>query len=116
MSLRDNASVTTLAARHPDRFVPFARADIVAGGSAMDEFERWVCEHGFRGLSLRPFMIGRPATDPRLFRLLRQVRRTRCSPFDPHLGQLGLERDPAISRDPHHIDEAWPVASLNSPA
>lgn len=47
--------------------LPFAGADILAGDSAVDEFERWVVEHGFRGLSLRPFMIGRPASDPAYF-------------------------------------------------
>lgn len=62
-----NASVAAVAARDPDRFLPFAGADILAGDSAVDEFERWVVEHGFRGLSLRPFMIGRPASDPAYF-------------------------------------------------
>lgn len=62
-----NASVGAVAARYPDRFLPFAGADILAGDSAVDEFERWVVEHGFRGLSLRPFMIGRPASDPAYF-------------------------------------------------
>lgn len=62
-----NASVAAVAARYPDRFLPFAGADILAGDSAVDEFERWVVEHGFRGLSLRPFMIGRPASDPAYF-------------------------------------------------
>lgn len=62
-----NASVNAVAARYPDRFLPFAGADILAGDSAVDEFERWVVEHGFRGLSLRPFMIGRPASDPAYF-------------------------------------------------
>lgn len=61
------ASVAAVAARYPDRFLPFAGADILAGDSAVDEFERWVVEHGFRGLSLRPFMIGRPASDPAYF-------------------------------------------------
>lgn len=46
-----NASVAAVAARYPDRFLPFAGADILAGDSAVDEFERWVVEHGFRGLS-----------------------------------------------------------------
>lgn len=62
-----NASVAAVAASYPDRFLPFAGADILAGDSAVDEFERWVVEHGFRGLSLRPFMIGRPASDPAYF-------------------------------------------------
>lgn len=60
----NNAPVAALAARHPGRFIPFAGADIMAGTPALDEFERLVVEQGFRGLSLRPFMIGRPATDP----------------------------------------------------
>ncbi|CAM4293983.1 putative metal-dependent hydrolase of the TIM-barrel fold protein [Mycobacterium basiliense] len=60
----NNTPVAALAARHPERFIPFAGADIMAGSSAVDEFECWVLEHGFRGLSLRPFMIGRPASDP----------------------------------------------------
>src|SRR5262249_11198501 len=44
-------------------FIPFAGADIMRGLAAVREFERWVRERGFRGLSLRPFMIGLPADD-----------------------------------------------------
>jgi predicted TIM-barrel fold metal-dependent hydrolase len=62
-----NESVAAIAARHPDRFVPFAGADIMAGTAALATFERWVTERGFRGLSLRPFMIGEPATHPAYF-------------------------------------------------
>ena len=53
--------------RHPDRFVAFAGADIMRGTATLTEFERWVTEHGFRGLSLRLFMIGEPATHPAYF-------------------------------------------------
>jgi uncharacterized protein len=62
-----NESVAALADRHPDRFIPFAGADVMQGSTALAELERWVTERGFRGLSLRPFMIGRPATDPAYF-------------------------------------------------
>ncbi|ORB48974.1 amidohydrolase family protein, partial [Mycobacterium persicum] len=62
-----NESVAALAARHPDRFIPFAGADIMGGAATLDEFERWITDRGFRGLSLRPFMIGRPASDPAYF-------------------------------------------------
>jgi hypothetical protein len=58
-----NALVAPIAERHPDRFIPFAGADVLAGMPAVREFERWVRERGFRGLSLRPFMIGLPADD-----------------------------------------------------
>jgi predicted TIM-barrel fold metal-dependent hydrolase len=58
-----NALVAPLAERHPDRFIPFAGVDILQGGKALRELEHWVRERGFRGLSLRPFMIGLPADD-----------------------------------------------------
>jgi predicted TIM-barrel fold metal-dependent hydrolase len=58
-----NEIVAAIAARHPDRFLPFAGADIMRGREALCDFERWVRERGFRGLSLRPFMIGLPADD-----------------------------------------------------
>jgi predicted TIM-barrel fold metal-dependent hydrolase len=59
-----NEAVTALADRHPDRFVPFAGVDILAGDRALDKLQYWIGERGFRGVSLRPFMIGRPASDP----------------------------------------------------
>jgi predicted TIM-barrel fold metal-dependent hydrolase len=37
------------------------------GMSAVRELEGWVRERGFRGLSLRPFMTGLPATDRRYY-------------------------------------------------
>src|ERR1044071_2482544 len=52
-----------LVARHPGRFVAFAGVDIMRGASAVRELEHWVRERGFRGLSLRPFMINLPADD-----------------------------------------------------
>ncbi|HJQ73440.1 MAG TPA: amidohydrolase family protein [Gaiellaceae bacterium] len=58
-----NPLVAAVAERHPDRFVPFAGVDIMQGGAAVRELEHWVRERGFRGLSLRPFMIGLPADD-----------------------------------------------------
>ena len=62
-ALVTNESVAAIAERHPSRFVPFAGADIMRGAAAVRELEHWVRERGFRGLSLRPFMIGAPATD-----------------------------------------------------
>jgi len=58
-----NEIVAAIAARHPDRFLPFAGADIMRGQEALRDFEQWVRVRGFRGLSLRPFMIGLPADD-----------------------------------------------------
>ena len=64
-----NDIVATLAERHPDRFIPFAGADVPRGMSAVREFEELVRERGFRGLSLRPFMNGLPADDRRNYPL-----------------------------------------------
>jgi predicted TIM-barrel fold metal-dependent hydrolase len=58
-----NESVATFAARHPERVIPFCGADVMRGVDAVRQVEHWVRERGFRGLSLRPFMIGLPADD-----------------------------------------------------
>ena len=55
--------VAAVAERHPERFIPFAGADIMRGADAVKEVEHWVRARGFRGLSLRPFMINLPADD-----------------------------------------------------
>jgi predicted TIM-barrel fold metal-dependent hydrolase len=58
-----NALVAAIVERHPGRFIPFAGVDIMQGRPAERELEHWVRARGFRGLSLRPFMIGLPADD-----------------------------------------------------
>jgi predicted TIM-barrel fold metal-dependent hydrolase len=58
-----NEVIAAIAERHPDRFIPFAGADVMAGNRALSELEHWVADRGLRGLSLRPFMIGLPAND-----------------------------------------------------
>jgi len=62
-----NESVEAIAGRHPDRFLPFAGVDILRGAEGVRELERWIRERGFRGLSLRPFMIGLPPDDRRYY-------------------------------------------------
>jgi predicted TIM-barrel fold metal-dependent hydrolase len=58
-----NDSIAAVAGRHPERFIPFVGVDVMGGGAAIRELEYWIRERGFRGLSLRPFMIGLPADD-----------------------------------------------------
>jgi hypothetical protein len=58
-----NECVAAVAQRHPQRFIPFVGIDIMKGSRGVRELEHWIRERGFRGLSLRPFMIGLPATD-----------------------------------------------------
>jgi len=62
-----NESIAAIAERQPDRFIPFAGVDIVREGDALRELEYWVKERGFRGLSLRPFMIALPPDDHRYY-------------------------------------------------
>lgn len=57
-----NEAVAALAGRHPGRFIPFAGVDVMAGAAAAASLRGWVADRGFRGLSLRPFMIGEPAS------------------------------------------------------
>jgi predicted TIM-barrel fold metal-dependent hydrolase len=58
-----NDAVAALVERNPGRFIPFAGADVTRGSAALRDLEYWVRERDFRGLSLRPFMIGLPASD-----------------------------------------------------
>jgi len=64
-----NDVIAPLVARFPDRFIAFAGADVLRGAEAVAELRYWVRERGFRGLSLRPFMIGLPADDPHYYPL-----------------------------------------------
>jgi predicted TIM-barrel fold metal-dependent hydrolase len=62
-----NDAVAAIAARHPRRFLPFVGVDIMRGAAGVKEVEHWIRERGFCGVSLRPFMIGLPATDRRYY-------------------------------------------------
>jgi predicted TIM-barrel fold metal-dependent hydrolase len=62
-----NELVSGLVERYPERFIAFAGADILRGMAALREMEHWIRDRGFRGLSLRPFMIGLPADDRRYY-------------------------------------------------
>jgi predicted TIM-barrel fold metal-dependent hydrolase len=64
-----NELIAALVAHAPKRFIPFAGADVLAGMRAVRELEHYVRDHRFRGLSLRPFMIGLPADDRRYYPL-----------------------------------------------
>lgn len=64
-----NELVAGLAERHPARFIPFAGIDPLTGMDGVRELEHLVRARGFKGLSLRPFMIGLPADDRRYYPL-----------------------------------------------
>lgn len=62
-----NESVAAIAERQPDRFIPFCGADIMRGAAAVRDVEHWIRQKGFKGLSLRPFMINEVASDRRYY-------------------------------------------------
>jgi predicted TIM-barrel fold metal-dependent hydrolase len=62
-----NEVVAGVHERHPGRFIPFAGADILRGMRAVRELEELVRHRGFRGLSLRPFMLDLPCDDRRYY-------------------------------------------------
>jgi predicted TIM-barrel fold metal-dependent hydrolase len=62
-----NELIADLVERHRGRFVPFAGIDVAAGMAGVRAVDHWVRERGFRGVSLRPFMIGLPADDRRYY-------------------------------------------------
>jgi uncharacterized protein len=57
-----NESIAALVDRNPDRFIPFAGVDVMGGAETVRSLRSWVEDRGFRGLSLRPFMVGEPAS------------------------------------------------------
>jgi hypothetical protein len=89
-----NELIAPLAERHPSRFVPFAGADVLKGMPALRALERWVRDRGFRGLSLRPFMIGVPASDRRYY------------PFYAKCVELGVPLS-------IHTSANWSTAAVN---
>ena len=62
-----NDLVAPLAEHYPDRFIPFAGIDIGKGMAGVRELRQLVEKGRFRGLSLRPFMIGLPADHRRYY-------------------------------------------------
>jgi uncharacterized protein len=99
-----NESVAALAGRHPDRFIPFAGADVMRGSAALAELEHWIVECSFRGLSLRPFMIGRPATDRAYFPFYAKCVELGI-PLSIHTSANWTRTRPSDLGHPRHIDE-----------
>ncbi len=99
-----NESVAALVGRHPDRFIAFAGADIMRGSAALAELEHWVVERGFSGLSLRPFMIGRPATDSAYFPFYAKCVELGI-PLSIHTSGNWTRTRPSDLGHPRHIDE-----------
>lgn len=98
-----NELIAKLAERYPDRFIPFAGIDIFKGMEGVRELEHWVNDRGFKGLSLRPFMIGLPADDRRYYPLY-----AKCVELDVPLSIHTSANWTTVSENdlghPRHID------------
>jgi hypothetical protein len=99
-----NESVAALVDRHPGRFIPFAGADVMRGSAALAELEQWVLDGGFCGLSLRPFMIGRPATDAAYFPFYAKCVELDV-PLSIHTSANWTRTRPSDLGHPRHVDE-----------
>jgi len=97
----ETAFAKTMADRDHARFASFLAEETVfmgrttlRGKAAVAEFETWVRERGFRGLSLRPFMIGLPADD------------RHCYPFYAKCVELGVPLS-------IHTSANWTTTAVN---
>jgi predicted TIM-barrel fold metal-dependent hydrolase len=99
-----NDVVADMAERHPGRFLPFAGVDVMAGTSAVAALEHWVRDRGFRGLSLRPFMIGEPASHRAYFPLYAKCVELEV-PVSIHSSANWTRSRPSELGHPRFIDE-----------
>jgi len=99
-----NEVIAAVAKRHPDRFVPFAGVDIMRPSEALSELEYWVAQRDFRGLSLRPFMIGEPASHPAYFPFYAKCVELEI-PVSIHTSANWTRTQPSGLGHPRHIDE-----------
>ena len=99
-----NEIVAALAERHPGRFIPFAGADIMSGSRALAQLEQWVSDRGFRGLSLRPFMIGLPANDRAYYPFYAKCVELEI-PLSIHTSHSWTRTRPSDLGHPRYIDE-----------
>lgn len=109
-----NESVDAIRKRHPDRFIPFCGADIFRGNDAVREVEHWIRDEGFRGLSLRPFMIGRPANDRAYWPFYEKCVELGV-PCSMHASANWTRNRPSDLGHPRHFDEvacAFPELKL----
>ncbi|MFI5366355.1 MAG: amidohydrolase family protein [Candidatus Binatia bacterium] len=98
-----NESIAGVAARHPERFIPFAGVDIMRGSAGVRQVEYWVRERGFKGLSLRPFMIGLPADDRHYYPFYEKCVELDI-PLNIHASANWTTCRPSDLGHPHHFD------------
>ena len=76
----------------------------MAGTRALAELEHWVSERGFRGLSLRPFMIGLPANDRAYYPFYAKCAELEI-PLSIHTSHNWTRTRPSDLGHPRYIDD-----------
>ena len=99
-----NEHVAAFAERHPGRVIPFAGADIMRSSAAVREVEYWVTKRDFKGLSLRPFMIGLPADDRRYYPFYEKCVELGV-PVSIHASANWTTSRPSDLGNPRHFDQ-----------
>ena len=98
-----NEAVAAIATRHPERFIPFAGVDVMRDRAAR-ETEEWISGRGFRGLSLRPFMIGLPATDRHYYPVFEKCAELQV-PVSIHTSANWTSKRSSDLGHPRHLDQ-----------
>ena len=98
-----NEAVAALVARHPARFIPFAGVDIF-GSDPVGVVRHWIRERGFRGVSLRPFMIGHPPVHA-AYQPVFEVASDLGVPVSIHTSANWTRSRPSDLGHPRHLDE-----------
>jgi len=98
-----NECIAATAERHPERYIPFAGVDIMRGAAGVRDVEYWVRERGFKGLSLRPFMIGLPADDRHYYPFYEKCIELDV-PVSIHASANWTTCRPSDLGNPHHFD------------
>lgn len=98
-----NESIAAAAERYPDRYIPFAGVDIMRGAAGVQDVEYWVRQRGFKGLSLRPFMIGLPADDRHYYPFYEKCIELDV-PVSIHASANWTTCRPSDLGNPHHFD------------
>ena len=99
-----NEPVAAFVERNPRRFIAFCGADVFRGAAAVRDVEHWIKDRGFRGLSLRPFMIGEPATDRHYYPFYEKCIELDI-PCSMHASANWTESRPSDLGHPRHFDQ-----------
>jgi predicted TIM-barrel fold metal-dependent hydrolase len=99
-----NEHIAAVSERNPGRFIPFVGVDIIRSSAAVRDVEYWITKRGFKGLSLRPFMINFPADDRRYYPFYEKCVELGV-PVSIHASANWTTSRPSDLGNPRHFDQ-----------